>query len=126
MKDLFGKALLDYQNGNYTEDLVTATNISEDDVLPLPYLFRSYQDMQKLERRALQLSKVRVFDVGCGAGIHALHLQEQGLEVTAIDVSKGAVEVAQLRGVRNVALKEVLSETSKYDTVLLLMNGTGI
>ena len=47
MKDLFGKALLDYQNGNYTEDLITSTNISDDDELPLPYLFRDYQDMPK-------------------------------------------------------------------------------
>ena len=42
MKDLFGKALLDYQSGDYTEDLITSTNISEDDVLPLPYLFRDF------------------------------------------------------------------------------------
>ena len=37
MKDVFGTAILDYQQGNYTEDLVTSTSISEEDVLPLPH-----------------------------------------------------------------------------------------
>lgn len=34
--DLFGQAILDYQLGNYTEDLKTETSISEEDDLPLP------------------------------------------------------------------------------------------
>lgn len=29
--DLFGQAILDYQLGNYTEDLKTETSISEED-----------------------------------------------------------------------------------------------
>ena len=49
IKDLFGRALLDYHSGNYTEDLITSTNISDEDVLPLPYLFRGYSEMPKLE-----------------------------------------------------------------------------
>ena len=36
-KDLFGKALLDYQSGNYSEDIITWTNISDEDKLPLPW-----------------------------------------------------------------------------------------
>lgn len=125
-KDLFGKALLDYQNGNYTEDLITSTNISEEDELPLPYLFRSYKDMPKLERKALELAKGKVLDVGSGAGIHSLYLQEKGLNVKAIDISEGAIEVAKSRGILDTEMKNVLDETSKFDTILLLMNGTGI
>lgn len=126
MKDLFGTALLDYQNGNYTEDLITSTNISDEDVLPLSYLFRGYKDMPKLEQKALQLAKGKVLDVGCGSGSHSLYLQSKNLNVKAIDISKGAVEVAQQRGVKNVALTSVLDETETFDTILLLMNGTGI
>ena len=125
-KDIFGKALLDYQNGNYSEDLITSTNISDEDALPLPYLFRSYPDMPKLEQRALQLSKCHILDVGCGSGSHSLWLQEKGLKVKAIDNSKGAIEVAKKRGVLNAELKPLLEETETFDTILLLMNGTGI
>ena len=126
MKDLFGNALLDYQNGNYSEDIITSTSISDEDELPLPYLFRSFKDMPKLEQKALKLAKGSVLDVGCGAGSHSLYLQEKGLQVKAIDISKGAIEVCKQRGVLNAERKAVLDETETFDTILLLMNGTGI
>ncbi len=132
MKDLFGKALLDYQNGISTgtmaavEDIITSTNISDEDVLPLAYLFRSYKDMPNLEQKALMLAKGKILDVGCGAGGHSLYLQEKGCDVTAIDISKGAIEVTKLRGVKKSSIKHVLEETDLFDTILLLMNGTGI
>lgn len=126
MKDLFGKALRDYHNNNYTEDLITSTNISGNDELPLPYLFRSYSEMPKLEKKALKLVKGSILDVGCGSGSHSLHLQEKGFNVKAIDISEGAVEVAKSRGVNHVEMKALLDETEKFDTILLLMNGTGI
>ena len=126
MKDLFGKALLDYQNGKYTEDIITSTNISDEDDLPLPYLFREFKDMPKLEQNALKLAKGSILDVGCGAGVHSLYLQEKGFQIKAIDISKGAIEVAKDRGVLNAEVKDVLNETETYNTVLLLMNGTGI
>lgn len=126
MKDIFGKALLDYQNGNYSEDIITWTNISDKDELPLPYLFRNYSEMPKLEQKALQLAKGKVLDVGCGAGSHSLYLQEEGIDIKAIDSSKGAIEVSKKRGVLNAELKPLLDETETFDTILLLMNGTGI
>jgi SAM-dependent methyltransferase len=126
MKDIFGKALLDYQNNNYSEDIITWTNISDEDELPLPYLFRTYKDMPKLEQHALQLAKGHILDVGCGAGSHSLYLQEKGFSVKAIDISQGAVKVAQERGVNNVSQTAILDVTETFDTILLLMNGTGI
>ena len=126
MKDLFGNALLDYQNGNYSEDITTSTNISDEDVLPLPYLFRDFKDMPKLEQKALKLSKGSVLDVGCGSGSHSLYLQNKGLLVRAIDISKGAIEVAKQRGVLHAEMKAILDKTETFDTILLLMNGTGI
>lgn len=126
MKDLFGQALLDYQNGNYTEDIITSTNISDEDVLPIPYLFRAFKDMPKLEQQALKLCKGSILDVGCGSGSHSLQLQKKGLKVKAIDISKGAIEVAKQRGVQTCEVKALLDETETFDTILLLMNGTGI
>ncbi|MFD1614182.1 class I SAM-dependent methyltransferase [Gelatiniphilus marinus] len=126
MKDLFGNALLDYHNGNYTEDIITSTSISDDDVLPLPYLFRRFKNMPKLEQKALKLAKGWVLDVGCGTGSHSLYLQEKGVTVKAIDISRGAIEVAKQRGVLHAEVKNILAETDAFDTILLLMNGTGI
>ena len=126
MKDIFGKALLDYHSGNYSEDIMTSTNISDEDVLPLPYLFRDFNDMPKLEQKALQLAKGAVLDIGCGTGSHSLYLQQKGLEIKAIDISKGAIKVAKQRGVLHAKVVDVLDEAERFDTLLLLMNGTGI
>ena len=85
--------------------------------------------MPKLEQKALQLAKGKVLDVGCGAGSHALELQnERKLDVTAIDISENAVKACQLRGIENVKVANILDLDSenKFDTILLLMNGTGI
>lgn len=129
MKDLFGKAILDYQTNNSPEDLLTETSISEADEMSVAYLFRNYNEMPKLEQKALQLAKGKVLDVGCGAGSHALELQnERKLNVTAIDISENAVKACQLRGIENVKVANILDldTENKFDTILLLMNGTGI
>lgn len=133
MKDLFGKAILDFQTNNSPEDIITETNISEADEMNVAYLFRSYKEMPKLEKKALQLSKGKVLDVGCGAGSHSLYLQNvKNLEVTSIDISKNAIQACQLRGLKNAKVQNVLDldsdlhQNDKFDTILLLMNGTGI
>lgn len=128
MKDLFGTAILDYQTNNFPEDIITETTISEADAMEVSYLFRSYKEMPKLEQEALQLAKGKILDVGCGAGSHSLYLQEKGLEVTSIDISENAIKACALRGVQNAQVQNVLDldPKDKFDTILLLMNGTGI
>lgn len=127
MKDLFGKAILDFQTNNAPEDLVTETNISEADAMSVAYLFRDFKQMPKIEQKALQLAKGKILDVGCGAGSHALYLQEKGFEVTAIDISANAIKACQLRGLENANVLNILEAgNQKFDTILLLMNGTGI
>ena len=129
MLDLFGKAILDFQTNNSPENLITETSISEADEMSVSYLFRSYNEMPKLEQHALQLAKGKVLDVGCGAGSHSLCLQnERNLEVISIDISPTAIEACRLRGLKNTAVQNILNLDSneKFDTILLLMNGTGI
>ncbi|MDR7209841.1 class I SAM-dependent methyltransferase [Flavobacterium piscis] len=128
MKDLFGKAIHDFQTNNSPEDIITETSISEEDEMSVEYLFRTYNEMPKLEQKALQLANGRVLDVGCGAGSHCLTLQnDRNLNVTGIDISKKAIETCQLRGVKNALVQNILDfEGEKFDSILLLMNGTGI
>lgn len=128
MKDLFGKAMYDFQTNNSPEDIITETSISEEDEMSVEYLFRSYDEMPKIEQKALQLATGKILDVGCGAGSHSLSLQnDRNLNVVSIDISEKAIETCRLRGLKNAQLQNVLDfEGEKFDTILLLMNGTGI
>ncbi len=127
MKDLFGKAILDYQTGNNPQDLITETSISEADEMSVAYLFRDFDEMPKLEQKALALSKGKILDVGCGAGSHSLYLQQKGFDVTSIDISPNAIQACELRGLKKAKVQDVMQlENEKFDTILLLMNGAGM
>ncbi|TRZ42026.1 class I SAM-dependent methyltransferase [Robertkochia solimangrovi] len=128
MKDLLGKAIYDYHLGKDTGILYTETSISETEEMDVSYFFRPFKDMPELEQKALQLAKGKILDIGCGAGSHALYLQdERELEVKAIDISPLSVKTASSRGVKNAECIDLFElEEQQYDTVLLLMNGSGI
>ncbi len=125
-QDIFGLALTDYYNGLHTADIAVHAPDFDDDTLSIPYLFRDYPDMPLLEQKALTLCTGMVLDVGCCAGSHSLFLQEKRLNVQALDISAGAVTIAKKRGVRFVKCEHVLDHNGSYDTILMLMNGTGI
>ena len=128
MKDLMGRAIWDYFYQENPEDLQTETSISELDDLPVSYLFRTYKEMNALEQKALDLSLGKVLDVGAGAGSHALYLQnDKKLKVTALDISPKSIEICKARGLENAVCEDFLKFSGdKFDTILLLMNGTGI
>ncbi len=132
MKDLFGKAILDYQTNNSPENLITETSISEADEMSVAYLFRNFSAMPKIEKKALEMAKGKVLDVGCGAGSHSLYLQnEKNLEAFSIDISTNAIQACQLRGLKNAKVQDVMkldtaNPDNKFDTILLLMNGAGM
>ena len=128
MKDLMGRAIWDYFYQENPEDLQTETSISELDDLPVSYLFRNYKEMNALEKKALDLSFGKVLDVGAGAGSHSLYLQnKRNLYVAALDISPKSIEICKARGVKNAVCEDFLKfSNDKFDTILLLMNGTGI
>lgn len=126
MKDLIGKACEDYFYHHSNEKIYTETTCSLKEELPISYWFRSYDDMPPIEQKALALAKGKVLDIGCGVGSHSLYLQNKGIEVEAIDISSRSVAVAKSRGVQKAMVKNLLEVEDSYDTLLLLMNGTGI
>lgn len=126
--DPMGQAVLDYLDHGKASPIKVHSSLFEDDEIPVGHLFRSPSEMPLLERAALTYAHGRVLDVGAGAGCHALALQNQGVEVTAVDVSPGCVTAMRRRGVRDARLADFFTDDvgEHYDTILLLMNGLGI
>ena len=124
--DPMGRAIADYHKSNKASKLRVLSPMFEEDEIPLTTLFRSYDSMPEIERRALDMAKGKVLDVGAGAGCHSLVLQEKGLDVTAIDISPLSVETMKERGVKKVQEQNFFTMEGQYDTILMLMNGIGI
>lgn len=124
--DIFGQAVHDYFEDRYTEDIIVHSSISEDDIIPIPYLFRSFPEMPLIEQKALQLCQGKTLDIGSGAGSHSLWLQENGIDVTGLDHSVGCGALSRKRTLKNTITAHVLDYKEPYDTLLILMNGTGI
>lgn len=125
--DPMGAAIYDYYLKGEADTLIVHSSMFEDDEIPTEDLFRSFDDMPELEKIALEEAQGRILDVGAGSGCHSIALQTMGKEAVAIDISPLSVEVMKRRGVdaRNVNLYDE-SFTDKFDTILMLMNGTGI
>lgn len=126
-QDAIGQAMLDYHYGVRGEQLIVKSDISEDDEIPIEYLFRTKRELPEIEKKALQKCRGKVLDVGAASGVHSLILQKKGIEVTSIDISEGAVEVMKLRGVANSKKQDFYQlQNDRYDTILMLMNGAGL
>lgn len=127
-KDPMGAAISDFFKHQRADRLRVFSSQFEEDEIPVKDLFRNMQSMPVLERTALQMAEGRILDVGAGSGCHALALQEMGKEVCAIDISPLSVEVMRQRGVKDCRLTNLFDETftDTFDTILLLMNGSGI
>jgi cyclopropane fatty-acyl-phospholipid synthase-like methyltransferase len=83
--------------------------------------------MPDIEKRALKICKGRVLDVGAGAGIHCHELIKNGLPIHAIDNSQGAVEYLKKSGIPSTLSSfESFNSQTKFDTILMMMNGIGI
>ncbi len=127
-KDIFGTAIKAFYEEKDKTDIIVHSPDFEDDVIPVEYLFRKFEDMPEVEQKALELCEGKVLDVGCGAGSHALFLQQKKkLQVKAIDTSAGAIEIVKKRGVENAVSEDFFKlKDEKFDTILMLMNGSGI
>ncbi|MFO7873812.1 MAG: class I SAM-dependent methyltransferase [Bacteroidales bacterium] len=125
--DVLGRAMTDYFNGDDGATITVRLLPDIEETLPVSYLFRSWEQMPAGELHVLEHCRGRVLDVGAGAGSHALALQKAGCQVTAIDISPGAVAVMKKRGVQHVHCVDFFDfQQAPFDTMLFLMNGAGI
>ena len=125
--DPMGAAIYDYHRNGSADVLKVYSSDFDDDEIPVADLFREYDDMPYIERVALDMADGRVLDVGAGSGCHSMALAKAGKESVAIEISPLSVEVMRERGV-DARLINLYDEsfTEKFDTILMLMNGTGI
>ena len=130
-RDAYGQQLL----AQYHDQMETAEIIERDDGFidtgsdPGMY-FRDYKQWSPLERRAIKSARGRILDIGCGAGRHSLYLQQQGFDVTGIDLSPGAIKVCKLRGLKKAVVRPITEvgkfEPDSFDTILMLGNNFGL
>lgn len=126
-QDPLGSMMLDYLNGD--EDACVTVESATLDMWEMTgqTMFRTFGQMNRIERKALSLCKGHVLDIGAGSGCHSLYLQEKGFRIDSLDQSCGCIEVMRKRGVKNPIHDNLFSlKNRQYDTLLMLMNGIGI
>lgn len=126
-KDPMGTAIYDFFKYGKAARLRVFSSQFDEDEIPVATLFRSYNEMPPIEQTALRLSTGKILDVGAGSGCHTLALREMGKDATAIDISPLSVKVMKEQGLNAmpVNLFDPLFCES-FDTILMLMNGSGI
>ena len=102
-KDPMGTAILDYLEHGKADKLRVFSSQFDEDEIPVRTLFRTEKQMAPLERTALQLATGRILDVL-------------------------SVEAMRRRGVKQATQANLFNESfcGSYDTLLMLMNGSGI
>jgi 2-polyprenyl-3-methyl-5-hydroxy-6-metoxy-1,4-benzoquinol methylase len=127
--DAFGHGLFDYSIRENVHEVIER----DDGFISVSngpgIYFAEFDDWQPAEQEAMNFAYGRVLDIGCGAGRHALYLQDIGLDVVGIDVSPVALKVSQQRGLlrtRQCSITEINSKFVNFDTILMLGNNFGL
>lgn len=128
--DAFGGALLDHLAGRPAAELL----LEVDDgyvtpAMPAAAFFLPPAAWSDHELRVLRSAPPGpVLDLGCGAGRHALHFQSLGHEVTAVDISPGAIDVCRARGVADARLRNLAEPPTdrRWMTILLMCGNLGL
>lgn len=98
-EDATGQAIWAFFNGKYSFEVVER----EDGFIvggTTEQYFSEYKNWLAHEKKAIKYAKGKILDIGCGAGKHALYLQNKGFDVIGIDVSPLALKVCKKRGLK--------------------------
>ena len=127
MTDVLGQAIYDFHFRLTPSKLLIHNRFGLPDEMPVETYFRDEEEMPPLELTALDICKGKVLEIGAGAGSHALCLQQNNIQVTALDISPLASVVMKNRGVEKIITADINTYAGQqYDTLLLLMNGIGL
>ena len=79
-----------------------------------------------MELFAMSLCEGKILDVGAGVGAHTLHLQKQGVDIQALELSNAACKIMKKRGVKNIINQDFFDlDDNDYDMLFFMMNGIG-
>lgn len=128
--DAYGQEIFAFHQGEDVIEIIERDDglIVASPGLPAAY-FSEYEDWPPHQREAIRLAHGRVLDIGCGAGRHALYLQDQGFNVVGVDKSPLAVEVCRQRGLKetlNLSITQLSANVGVFDTLLMLGNNFGL
>ncbi len=128
MQTLLGQAIYDYALEQEKGSVFIHNTYGEPDEMPVDIFFRGKKGFFDVEKKALELCKGRVLDIGAGAGALTLELQSQNFEVDALEISELSSKVMYLRGVKSIITGNLydFSTPEPYDTLLLMMNTIGL
>jgi SAM-dependent methyltransferase len=122
----YGQALLAYWQGNESAVLIQEYRTGQKKPLPVSVFFRMPDEYLPTEN-VFGYCRGRILDVGAGTGVHALELEKQGYDVTAIDICSQAAKIMQARGIKDVRQQDFLQFGGEtYDTILMLGQNIGI
>jgi len=124
--DPIGQAILEFSENGFTENITVHSDLCDDDVMPVPYLFRTLDEMPKIEQLALDLCKGDILEVGAGTGCHSKILKHNGFNTLSIDTSKGATDYLSKEGLNSQNIPFLNLKGKSFDTILILMNGLGL
>jgi SAM-dependent methyltransferase len=127
-QDAFGYACFDYLQGIKTFTVIERSD-GYIEAANIVLYFTEFNDWPTHVKRAMRYVHGRVLDVGCGAGRHALFLQNKGFDVLGIDVSPMAMRVCKIRGLKKVRVLSITGISSKlgtFDTILMLGGNFGL
>ena len=127
--DVFGQAGMDYLISRDGQKKIKVwCDSAGTDYIPVHYLFRDYNQMPAIEKKALSLCGGKILDVGACMGAHSLYLQNMGFDVTALEISPMSCQVMKQRGINKVLNEDFLTRKSdiQFDTIIILMNGIGL
>ena len=128
-EDGYGRLIYDHYRGIPSAEVIERDDGWFGTSAGAPAYFAPFEEWLPHQRHAMRSVHGRVLDVGCGAGRVALHLQDRGHEVVAVDLSPLAIKTCRLRGVsdaRVLPITRVSRRLGEFDTVIMLGNNFGL
>ena len=128
-EDAFGRAVYDYFKGRGGFESVERDDGYFDKTDGLNCYFLDYKNWPRHVKKAIRYGQGKILDIGCGAGRHALYLQDKGFDVQGIDNSPLAIKVCKQRGLKKakvISVTQLTRQMGTYDSIVMLGNNFGL